>query len=147
MALPDNLHKNASPKGRPKIISWLCCNHMSREGVYSSGSTDGPDAMIPKKRENSANLPPDLDASNVCGGVRGTIREARVEKTDGGIHNEHAVVKHLPAEKHPAANYPPDMHWAERQKDIQEKFCDGLEKSPSGSVLADESTSTEGRQT
>ncbi|KAM3150403.1 hypothetical protein ABEW05_009295 [Botrytis cinerea] len=68
----------------------------------------------PSEERKSRKLYPGLDVTTV-GGTMGTVisktyQETRTEQDSKG--------------QHPAAQYPADTHWAERQRDIQDRFFD-----------------------
>ncbi|KAM0136173.1 hypothetical protein ACHAO1_004650 [Botrytis cinerea] len=68
----------------------------------------------PSEERKSRKLYPGLDVTTV-GGTMGTV----ISKT----HMETQTEQDSKGQ-HPAAQYPADTHWAERQRDIQDRFFD-----------------------
>lgn len=115
-------------KASSRIKICLTFRYESRKGLEPKKSTAGSKASEPIEREESQKtkkLNPDLGVSILDESLEKAIRETRVSE---GIQS-----KRVEAMNHPAAQYRADTHWAERQRDIQEKFCDGL-RGDSGSL-------------
>ncbi|TEY83838.1 hypothetical protein BOTCAL_0024g00470 [Botryotinia calthae] len=102
-----------------EIRLYLCCRR-AKETTKSKGSRDftkkseGSTENHAAQESKSKKLYPGLDITTV-GGTMGTVigkadQETQTEQDSKG--------------QHPAAQYPKDTHWAERQKDIQDRFFD-----------------------
>ncbi|ESZ91772.1 hypothetical protein SBOR_7842 [Sclerotinia borealis F-4128] len=102
------------------IAFYLCCKPLSRKGTESKESrksSEISDTIESARPMKSAKLYPGLDVTTVGGTFGGTVGGTEIDSTDEEIDREHFA-----AEQHLAAQYPAEVHWAERQKEMQERF-------------------------
>ncbi|KAJ8059427.1 hypothetical protein OCU04_012371 [Sclerotinia nivalis] len=71
------------------------------------------------KPKRLTNLYPGLDVSTMAE----TVGLTRIYGVNDEIQIEQIKLEH------PAAQYSAEIHWAEQQRDIQEKYCDEMERN------------------
>lgn len=98
-------------------IDFSCCGRFSKKKGESKETSSGGSDTSAKSAEPAkpVKLYPDLDISTIGGTRGGTI----IDRRDQELKSEEVTR----VKEHPAAKYPANTHWAERQRDIQENFC------------------------
>ncbi|KAI9642392.1 hypothetical protein NHQ30_009196 [Ciborinia camelliae] len=115
------IYGNAFSRAYSIIAYYLCCKPRkmagSTKGSKESKGTKETDTFNSSTPKRLTKLYPGLDLTTFGGTHLDNVDEENEIKK---------VSSESPTDQHPAAQYPEDVHWAERHRGMQESFVDGV---------------------